>query len=116
MGTTQALRVSASKSIWGRASTLQMGCTMSLDDGVGTQSPTRSTPISETWTAVDICFPSYYQVPIDVTARWAPSLVNTSSYLYSWVDWSSVSKLSCSRKEQQHQSGYHRASNPQPFD
>ena len=29
----------------------------------------------------DICFPSYYQVPIDVTAGWAASPVYTRSPL-----------------------------------
>jgi len=33
---------------------------------------------------LNICFPSYYQVPIDVTARWATFL---GPHLYSWVDW-----------------------------
>ena len=37
-------------------------------DGVGTQGPTWTTPISGNGQQFDICFPSYYQVPIDVTA------------------------------------------------
>ena len=40
----------------------------------------------------DICFPSYYQVLIDVTAGWTASLV---PHLYTWVDWGNVSKVSC---------------------
>ena len=52
---------------------------MSQGDGVGTQSPTWTTPISRHGQQFDICFPSYYQVPIDVTAGWAASLVNTKS-------------------------------------
>ena len=55
-----------------------------------------------------ICFPSLHQVPIDVTAGWAASPVGTrppGPHFNSWVDWSNVSKVSCSRKQQQHQSG-----------
>ena len=49
---------------------------------------------------LSICFPSLHQVPIDVTAGWAASPVGTRSpgtHFNSWVDWSSVSKVSCSR-------------------
>jgi len=51
---------------------------MSQGDGVGTLGPTWTTPISRHGQQFDICFPSYYQVPIDVTAGWAASLVNTT--------------------------------------
>ena len=44
---------------------------MSQGDGVGTRSPTWTTPISGHGQQFDICFPSYYQVPIDVTAKWS---------------------------------------------
>ena len=64
------------------------GCTMSQGDGVGTQSPTWTTPISEAWTAAHhICFPSYYQVPIDVTAGWATSLFKWADALTTWLSW-----------------------------
>jgi len=36
-------------------------------------------PISGHGQQFDISFPSYYQVPIDVTPGWAASLVNTRS-------------------------------------
>ena len=52
-----------------------------------------------------ICFPSLHQVPIDATAGWAVSPVDTSPPGPRWVYWSNVSKVSCSRKQQQHQSG-----------
>ena len=53
--------------------------------------------------------PELHQVPIDVTTGWAASPVFTRypfRYpLNSWVDWSNVGKVSCSRKQQQqHQS------------
>ena len=38
----------------------------------------------------------------DVTAGWAASPVDTrplGPHLISWVDWSNVSKVSCSRKQ-----------------
>jgi len=54
---------------------------------------------------LSICFPSYYQVPIDVTAGWDVSPVNMRSPFNRWVNWSNASKVSCSRKQQQqHQS------------
>ena len=56
----------------------------------------------ETWT-VEHLLPSLHQVPIDVTAGWAASPVGTrppGPHFNSWVD---VSKVSCSRKQQQHQ-------------
>ena len=46
LGTTEALRASAGKSTWGRASAPQVGL---YYDGVGTQSPY---PLTWTWTAV----------------------------------------------------------------
>ena len=55
-----------------------------------------------------ICFPSLHQVPIDVTVGWAASPVDNGPpgpHLYSWIDWSNVSKVSCSRKQQQHKNG-----------
>ena len=63
----------------GRASVQQVGLYHVQGDGMGTQSPTWITPISGHGQQFDICFPSYYQVPIDVTAGWAASLVNTRS-------------------------------------
>ena len=45
-----------------------IGLNHAQGDGVGTQGPTRTTPISGHGQQFDICFPSYYQVPIDVTA------------------------------------------------
>ena len=46
-----------------RSSTPQVGLyTVPRGDGVGTWSPTWTTPISKAWTVVYICFPSYYQV------------------------------------------------------
>ena len=53
-----------------------------------------------------ICFPSLYQVPIDVTAVSPVDTRPPGPHLYSWVYWSNVSKVSCSRKQQQHQSGH----------
>jgi len=56
------------------------------DEGVNTQD---IHPLCETWT-VGICFPILHQVPIDVTAWWAASPVDTrppGPHLYSWVDW-----------------------------
>ena len=70
-------------------------------------STTTSTPLSETRT-LGHCFPSLHQVPIDVTAGWAASPVDTrppGPHLNSWVDWNNVRKVSCSRKQQKHQSG-----------
>jgi len=49
----------------------------------------------------------YTRHPFDATAWLATSLVGTrppGTHLYSWVDWSKVSKVSCSRKQRQHQS------------
>ena len=66
--TTQALRASAGKSTWGRVSAPQMGLYHALGNGVSTCSPTWTTPINGHGRQFDICFPSYFQVPIDVTA------------------------------------------------
>ena len=76
------------------------GCTMYQGSGVGTGSPTWITHItgSKTWTVV------YFPRPIDVTAGWAASLVNTR--YYPFVYWSNVSKVFCLRKQQKHQSGH----------
>jgi len=49
------------------------------------------------WTA-GICFPSLRQVPINVTSGGPRPL------FISWIDWSNVSKVPCSRKQQKHQS------------
>ena len=85
---------------------LQVGLYHAQGDGVGTRHPTWTTPISRHGQQFDIYFPNYYQVPVDVTAGWAASLVNTRLlYLYSWVDWKNVSKVSCSRKQQSVLSG-----------
>ena len=58
-----------------------------------TRSSTWTIPISKTWTAV-----------------WhlLPQLLPGTHWCYSWVDWSIVSKVSCTRKQQQHQSGHTR--------
>ena len=53
-------------------------CTMSKGDGMGTQSPTWTIPISGHGQQFDIC---NNQEPIDVTAGWAASLLNTRSPL-----------------------------------
>jgi len=45
-GTNQALWASAGKSTWGRAGTPQVGLYHAQGDGVGTKSPTWTTPIS----------------------------------------------------------------------
>ena len=71
LGTNQALWASAGKSTWRRASTSQVMLNHAQGDGVGTQSPTWTTPISGHG---DICFPSYYQVPIDVIAGWTGAM------------------------------------------
>jgi len=52
LGTTQALRAGASKPPGGGLVPHRWSCTMPQGDGVGTQSPTWTSPISETWTAV----------------------------------------------------------------
>ena len=86
--TTQALKARAGKLTWGRSSTLQV----SRDDGVGTWSPTGTTLIIETWTAVwYLLFPSYFHVPIDVIAGWCCFLEQEtlltllqSTQLYKW--------------------------------
>jgi len=78
LGTTQVLRASAGKSTWGRAITLQVGLYHAQGDGVGTLNLSRATPISRHVQQFDICLPSYYEVPIDITAGWAASLDNTT--------------------------------------
>ena len=60
---------------------------MPQGDGVGTRSPTWTTPISRHGLQFDISFPIDYQVPIDVTVG------TPGPHLYSWVDWSNVSKV-----------------------
>jgi len=56
------------------------------------------TPLSETRT-VGLASPVYTRyIPIDVTAGWVASPVDTRLPAPSWVDWSNVSKVSCSRK------------------
>ena len=65
----------------GRASTPEVGLYHDQGNGVGTWSPTWITPINGHGQQFDICFPGYYQVPIDVTAEWAAFLVNTRSSL-----------------------------------
>jgi len=57
-------------------------------------------PGPRTWTTVCHLLPNYYQVPIDVTAGWAVSSVDARPPFNRWVNWSSVSKVSCSRKQQ----------------
>jgi len=47
----QVLGASAGRSIRGRAGAPHMRLYHAQDDGVGTQGPTWTTPISETWTA-----------------------------------------------------------------
>ena len=78
--TAQALRASASKSTWGRAGTPQVGLYHAQGDGVGTRSPTWTTPINGHGQQFDD-FSSYNQVLTDATAGWAVSLVNTRSQL-----------------------------------
>ena len=55
------IRASASKTTWGRTSTPQVGLYHVQGDGVGTQSPTWTTPISGHGQQFDICFPSWHQ-------------------------------------------------------
>ena len=43
-------------------------------------------PLARHGQQFDICFASFYQVPIDVTAGWAVSTVDTRSQFNSWVD------------------------------
>jgi len=77
------LWASAGKSTWGKASTPQVGLYHAQGDCVGTQSPTWTTPISGHGQQCDICFPSYYQVPIDATAGWAASPVHTHTHTHT---------------------------------
>jgi len=60
-------------------------------DGVGAQSP--NWPLADMDSSLTL-IPSYYQAPIDVTARWSVSLVDTKSPFNSWVNWSNVSSVS----------------------
>ena len=104
---TQVLWVSAGMSSWGRTSNPRETVPCLTGEGVGTQSPTWTFNCYMRHGQFSICFPSKHQVPIDVTAGWAASPVGTrppGPHFNSWVDWSNVSKISCSRK-QQHQSG-----------
>ena len=73
-------------------------------DGVGTRSPTWTTSVSGHGLQFDIYLvsPLYYQVPIDVTARWVVSPFDTRSPFNRWVEWSS------SLKQQQHQNSHTR--------
>ena len=89
--TTQAFQPCAGKSSWGRTSNPQEDCPSLTDRSRGTQSSTTTSHCQLRQGQLGICFPSLHQVPID--------------HLYSWVDWSNVSKVSCSRK-QLHQSGH----------
>ena len=67
---------------------------MSQGDCVGTQNPIWTTPISRHGQQFDICFPSYHQAPIDVTAGWAASPVYARSQFNSWVNWSNMRNVS----------------------
>ena len=94
---TQVLGVSSSKSSWGRTSSLQGAVPCLTDEGVGTQSPTTAFTHYARHGQFGVCFPSLYQ-PVNTRPP--------GPHLYSWVDWSNVSKVPCSRKQQQHQSGH----------
>jgi len=67
-----------------RASTPQVELYHAQSAVVGTQSPTWTIPISGQGQQFDVCFPSYYHVPIG----WAASLVNTRSPFIQlgWTD------------------------------
>ena len=55
----------------GGTSTLQVGLYHAQGNGVSTQSPTWTTPISGHGQQSDICFPSYYQLQVLIyTAGW----------------------------------------------
>ena len=90
----EVLWASAGKFIRGRASTPQVGQYHAQGDGVGTWNPIWTTPISRHGQQFDICFPSYHQAPIDVTAGWAASPVYARSQFNSWVSWSNMRNVS----------------------
>ena len=64
--------------------------------------PTWTTPLPQ---QLHICFPSYV-LPGTLMLKLGVLLLQLTPgpHLYSWVDWRNVSKVSCSRKQQQHQS------------
>ena len=69
----------------GRASNAREDCPGLMDIctvGCGTYS---STTTSHHQGQSRLCFPSYFQVPDDVTAGWAASSVDTRSLFNSWV-------------------------------
>ena len=104
---TQVLWVTPGIPSWGRTGNLQGAVLCLTGEGVDTQSPTWTFHCYMRHGQLSICFPSLHQVPINVTTGWAASPVGTrppGPHFNSWVDWSSVSKVSCSRKQQQHQS------------
>jgi len=81
---------------------------MPQDEGVGTWSSTWTSPISEIWTAFWHLLPQFTP-----GTHWCYCWVGgflswhqaTRSPFNSWVDWSNESKVPCSKKQQQHQSG-----------
>ena len=74
---TQVLGVSAGMPSWGGTSNLQEAVPCLTDEGVGIRSPTWTFNSYMRHGQLSIWFPSLYQVPIDVTARWAVSPVGT---------------------------------------
>ena len=101
--TTQALGPCAGKSSWGRASNPQEDCPVLKERGRHNDLNTTKR-VKNSW-AFTSPVGTRYSLMLQLGGLLPQLTPGHQVPINSWVDWSNMSKVSCSRKQQQHQSG-----------